>query len=303
MSRNIILNQNAAKHEELLSDNYLETFQKKYTDDYRSRLYSRVIQWYSNLSPALYFPKLNELEGLGSKFAQMIIGLCGRNYQQIQKSMQNSVWFAKGYNDDAGWLIKLNFHVSNDLKQLYLNIKISNVGFCHDTKHCIIDHYGMNVKSKETSYVLCGYGSNCSLPIVPLLTKMFVNQTETNKYIVLRESFDISELQEIRHWALLYEFMIKITHYKDTYRDRPKIYYGDFKGIKNDSVRELFHNLNKIVVSLVKILKYFKNYGRHTEEDKKKCSQCNHKELYMSSDDYSCDYCGRFGGCNCEMYA
>lgn len=330
VSKNSLLPQNI-KDRDLLSDNYLSELKNKYNSTSCLNLYSLVKYWYLNLAPFLYlnpilkWSKNNDLKNIKLEFSEIIVGLQVANYSSVKKHMRNSVWFVKKtpsrfLNYDFDWLIKITFKISglsSGMTKLICKTKIGLVNFCDEKisfanhkSHCIKNLHQFNVRElEEKNYLLSSYDIylekylDCVLPKDQLLDKMFGSRDQTDKYFELQQSFDISEFNEIRYWTLLYEFIIKIMFYKNGYKETPKIYYGDFKNITNDNIRKVFHKLNKISLSLVKILKYFNNVGRHTSEIKNRCKLCQNNNKYIGSDsDSEHDYCDRCGDYICSCF-
>lgn len=277
--------------------------------------YHGLSYWLSILNIVSYCRKPNTL----ISFTLLIKSLHINDHLKIKKNMRNAVWFTlnKTKRSDLNWLIKTNFKITDDMTQLILSIKICVVSFCPVDNFCIKKYHDIKMSECNRYYrfattdeFLC---NDLILPKNQLTNQIFKRNKETNKeYKSLHIRFDIKNLKKIQHWALLYEFIIKILCYEPNSEAQvPKIYYGEFKNIKNSNVKELYWELNLVAKLLSRILNRFKNYGGYMRLDKKELRKCNqqfkHEYEYEHSDDEIdfCYYCGNPGSMcwSCEKFA
>jgi hypothetical protein len=295
------INTNKFDYEDYNNNDYLLELKKELNDQSYSNCYGLIKYWYSILKPMSY---LNS--SLHMTFAKTITALQNKNYSLLKSCMANEVWFTKPSNQYSVFIIKVFFSITDDISQLILNMSICNgIKFCK-TPHCIDSFNCLTVFRELRSYLLKSFNSEMDitgrLPIEPLVNELFQNNKSTHDYFSTELRFDISQLNKLRHWSLLYEFIARVMYYKKPLKEIPKIYYGEFKNIKNDKVKQLFADLNTTAISLSKILKNFDNDGMHNNIVQNEASRCLQMHDYSEGDDNICDYCGS-DHCDCERYA
>ena len=300
-SQNLLLSQDTI-HEDILSDMYLFKLKNNFRKESFSNCYSLIVNWNYNLFPILFCLDLPDSNQIQINFLDMITRLYYCDFSKFTNIKRNCAWFTKSDWIGGQWLIKSTFktpNFGNDDKKLVLSIKFANVNFCsYKTKFCVQERNNpITVETNKKNYYLRSGNSTCTLPKNNLTFRMFDKHANTGtaitKYFTLRMNCDISELKEIKEWALLYEFITKFTYYKkDNCNVIPKFYYGDFKNIKKDSVRKLFDGLNNLSRQFVKILENFKNYGKH-EKGGYRC-YCKYSDDEDNDDGYSSNERGCF---------
>lgn len=252
--------------------------------------YPIIMYWQSMFNPIKYCTDLPK-----DNFVTLIEKLESKNYGVVKNLMRNSVWFT--LNGDEDWLIKITFKISDDMKELILSIKICSVNHCYVKNFCIESYNTFTVTERDKSYLLKVISNNSKLilPKNELLNKILFD-TETKKpYKSIFLRYDISDFKT-EHWVLLYEFILKMVHYKLKVQKVPKFYYGDYKHIKNEKIKQLYNNLNLVTKRLSKILMKFVNFDRCLQLTRKKNRYCHH-QMPDSDDEESCWSCGRPGGC------
>lgn len=256
--------------------------------------YSVIIYFGNMVQIISYCAELCKNSRPVSNFINLMYFAHYNSYQNMHKYMRNRVLFLENEieSEPFKWMIKSSFKITDDYNYLILRIKIGVALLCLDDE-CFIHRYFLpKISEKKKSYYLwtknntlgmfCNNFTECFLPKNTLMEKIAETLKAKSNTLILR--FDISELRGVYEWMLLYEFIQKVIYYESNKSLPPKFYYGEYKHIKNDKIKQLFKDLNLVSCHLTKILKNFYNYKAFTAYDKKKRDhECLHTRIIDSN--------------------